>query len=120
MNVHVESVNDVVNFTALLGFGTPLLLLRQSECHVPLELSLATLLISENLHFLLLCVGSARLPGSASDGEEPWTCTCFSEEEIALGSDFGDTNKVQFFGLFSQSSHEDQSEGQGLNVVDEE
>ena len=39
--------------------------LHQSECHVPLELSL----------------------------------------------------KVQFFGLFIQSSHEDQSEGQGVNVV---
>ena len=34
------------------------------------------------------------------------------KKTIALGGDFGDTNKVQFFDLFIQSSHEDQSEAQ--------
>ena len=36
--------------------------LHQSECHVLLELSLATSLISENLHFFfcVLCVGSGK------------------------------------------------------------
>ena len=41
------------------------------------------------------------------------------KKTIALGSGFGDTPTVSSSSVCS-SSHDDQSEGQGLNVVDEE
>ena len=72
--------------------------LHQSECHVPLELSLAKSLTSENVFFFCaLCAGSgipsvwrSRLQGSASDGEEPCTCIASPKKMIAFGCHSGD------------------------------
>ena len=94
--------------------------LHQSECHVPLELSLATSLVSENVLFFAHCVLAQTNQSCGDQGGREVRVMVKSlgfahaspKKTIALGSDCGDTNKVQFFRLFIQSSHEDQSEAQ--------
>ena len=102
--------------------------LSQSDCHVLLDLSLATSLVSENLPFFLRTVLAQAFQPCGDQGcrevrvmvKSPGLAHASPKKTIALGSDMGNTNKVQFINLFIHSSHEDQSEGQGPNVDDEE
>ena len=97
---HVESINDIVNLVSLhfLGLGQHFCstscgddmivrwdltgeklremehlsfeVLHQSECHAPLELSLATSLIIENLHLSAHCVLAQAIPSNGGQGSK--------------------------------------------------